>query len=94
MFSIIIYFGKYVYYISKFAMSNKSFFNYIYNNKTNIIILYSVIDGIKSAIYISDRIGMCNFLKTHKKSKDYSILIQITDIEKTDMGIFEIIDKL
>lgn len=92
MFSKTIYVSKYVYYISKFVISNKFFFNIMYNNKT-IIIIYLVIDGIKFAIYIYDKISTCNFLKTNKKAKDYCILIQ-TFTEKTDVGDFEVVDKI
>jgi hypothetical protein len=82
MFITFISAGRFIYYISYVA----------YENKTTILTIYSLYDTSKFAFYVSEQMGIIEAIKNRITYKPSHILVEITGVEESDLGNFEVID--
>lgn len=83
MFPTFISIGMYVYYIAVLG----------YKNKTAIITAYSLIDTTKFIFYVSEKAGIIEAIKKRITYNTPTILLDMSNIEQTDLGDFTIIEN-
>ena len=83
MFPMLISIGRCIYYIGIGT----------YENKTNILMVYSLFDTTKFVFFVTDKLGIIEIIRkkiTHVDSPP--MLLEISGIEETEVGDFEIIE--
>jgi hypothetical protein len=84
MFPMLISIGRCIYYIGVAT----------YENKTTILMTYSLFDTTKFAFFVTDKLGIVELIRkkiTYVESPQ--MLLEISGIEETEVGDFEIIDS-
>jgi hypothetical protein len=76
--------GRFIYYISYLA----------YENQETIFAVYSLYDTSKFAFYVSEQVGIVGAIKNILTYKTPPTLLEITSIEKSELGDFEVIENL
>lgn len=83
MLSMILSVGRCLYYVGSVT----------YENKATILTAYSLFDTTKFAFFVSDKLGIIDLIKKKLTYTPESIILEISGIEKSELGEFEIIEK-
>lgn len=82
MFPTFISIGRCIYYIAVLG----------YENKHTILTAYSLFDTSKFVFYVSEKIGIVETIKKRITQEPPPMLLEISHIEHTELGNFEVID--
>ena len=76
--------GKCVYYIGVIT----------YKNKTSIFTVYSLFDTTRFAFFVTDKLGIVELIRKKIICSEFPLmLLEISGIEKTEVGDFEILEN-
>ena len=62
-----------------------------YENRDMIFNAYSLFDTTKFAFFVSEKIGVVDLIKKKITPETYTVVLEISGVEKSDVGDFEII---
>jgi hypothetical protein len=83
MFPMLISIGRCIYYIGVVA----------YENKTTILMAYSIFDTTKFVFFVTDKLGIVELIRKKITYVDLPpMLLEISGIEETEVGDFEIVE--
>jgi hypothetical protein len=86
MFPLLIQFGKYMFIIVYYVVKHKQI----------LISMYYIYDFTKFSFYVIDKVGFVEVISKYIKNiynyANENILIEILDVEKSEMGDFDIIN--